>query len=150
MGGLDMVDVVDDEAFELSLVQDDGAVEQLAAQSADPAFSESVRDWGADGCHEDLEALGSEDLVEGVNELAASVTHERSGIGEAVGMAQEQVAGCLGGRRAGRVGGDSGEDHFAGGDVDEEQQVVAAQGVRCRWLRSRRRRQLGIAGTGSR
>jgi len=49
------------------------------------------------------------------------------GIGEAVWIAEEQVACCLGGPGAGRVCGDSGEEHFLGGDVDEGQQVVAAQ-----------------------
>ena len=33
----------------------------------------------------------------------------------------------MGGPCAGGVGGDAGEEHFSGGDVDEEQQVVAAQ-----------------------
>ena len=42
--GVVVVDVVGDEAFELSLVPDDGAVEQLAAQGPDPAFGERVRD----------------------------------------------------------------------------------------------------------
>ena len=37
-------DVVDDESFELVLVPDDGAVEELSAQGADPAFGECVRD----------------------------------------------------------------------------------------------------------
>ena len=82
---------------------------------------------------EDLEAFGSEDLVERVDELAAAVSHERSGIGEAVGVAKEQVAGCLGGPGVGRVGGHAGEEDFTGGHVDEEQDVVAAEqgGVDC-------------------
>ena len=67
-----------------------------------------------------------EDLVEGVDELADSVTREGSGLGETVWMTEEEVAGCLGGPGPGRVGGDAGEEHFAVGDVDEEQQVVAA------------------------
>jgi hypothetical protein len=40
----------------------------------------------------------------------------------------EQVPCRLGGPRPGRVGGDPGKEHLAGGDVDEEQQVEAAQG----------------------
>ena len=51
----------------------------------------------------------------------------RSGIGESFWMAEEQVAGCLGGPRSGWVRGDSGVEDFACGDVDEEQQIVAAQ-----------------------
>ena len=76
--GVVVLDVVDDQAFELLLVPDDGAVEELSSDRSDPAFGERVGDWGADGCLEDLEAFGSEDLVEGVDELAASVSHERS------------------------------------------------------------------------
>ncbi len=70
--GVVVADVVDDEAFELSLVPDDGAVEQLSSQGCDPAFSESVRDRGADRALEDLEALGSEDLVEGVKAASSA------------------------------------------------------------------------------
>jgi hypothetical protein len=57
--GVVVVDVVDDEAFELTLVPDDGAVEELAAQGSDPAFSECVRHRGPNRCLEDLEAFGS-------------------------------------------------------------------------------------------
>ena len=41
-------------------------------------------------------------------------------------MAEEQVAGGLGGPGPGGVGGDAGVEDLAGGDVDEEQDVVAA------------------------
>jgi hypothetical protein len=74
--GVVVLDVVDDEALELMLVPDDGAVEKLAAKGSDPAFSECVRHRGPDRCGEDLEAFGSEDLVEGVDELATAVTYE--------------------------------------------------------------------------
>jgi hypothetical protein len=42
-------------------------------------------------------------------------------------MVQEQVAGGLGGPRAGWVRADAGEEHLSGLDVDEEQGVVAAK-----------------------
>ncbi|MFT7602332.1 MAG: hypothetical protein ACI8TP_005300, partial [Acidimicrobiales bacterium] len=80
-----------------------------------------VREGRSDRGLEDLEAFGAEDLVEGVDELAAAVTHERLCMDEAVGMTKEQVAGCLCGPRPGGVGGDACEEHFAAGDVDEEQ-----------------------------
>ena len=76
--GVVVVDVVDDEALDLLLVPDDGAVEEFSSDRADPAFGKRICDRGADGGLEDLEAFGSEDLVEGVDELAAAVTHERS------------------------------------------------------------------------
>jgi hypothetical protein len=85
--GVVMLDVVDHEAFELMLVPDDGAVEELAAQGSDPAFSEGVRYRGPNRCLEDLEAFSCEDLVEGLDELAAAVTDECSRIGESVVVA---------------------------------------------------------------
>lgn len=117
-----VVDVVGDELFELLLVPDNGSVKELAAQGPDPAFGERVRDWG----FEDVEAFGSEDLVEGVDELTAPVADQRPRIGESVWVSQEEVPGGLAGPGSGRVGGDPGEEHFACGDVDEEQQVVTA------------------------
>jgi hypothetical protein len=85
--GVVVVDVVDHEAFELMLVPDDGAVEELAAQSSDPALGEGVGDRGPNGGLEDLETLGSEDFVEGVDELAAAVADECSRICESVVVA---------------------------------------------------------------
>jgi hypothetical protein len=127
-------DVVDDEAFELSPVPDDGAgqpfglLEEFSSDRADPAFSERVRHWGPGRGLEDFEAFGSEDLVEGVDELAASVADQRAGIGELVGVFEEQVAGGLGGPGAGRIRGETSEDHLARLDLDEEEDVVAAKG----------------------
>ncbi len=66
-------DVVDDEALELFAVPDDGAIEQFAADRSDPAFGERVGHGCSDRCAEDLEAFGAEDLVEAVDELAASI-----------------------------------------------------------------------------
>ena len=122
-----VLDVVDDKAFELSLVPDDGAVEELAAQGPDPALRERVRDRCADRRLEDLHLFGSEDLVERVDEPAATVAYEGAGVGELVGVADEQVAGGLGGPSAGGVFGDAAEVDGWGGDVDEEQQVEPAQ-----------------------
>ena len=117
--GVVVLDVVDHETFELMLVPDDGAVEQLATQGADPPFRERVRHRRPYRCLEDLEAFGCEDLVEGVDELAPAITNECSRIGESVVVTKKQVPCRLGGPCAGRVGGDPGEEHFAGGDVDD-------------------------------
>jgi len=122
-----MADVVGDEAFELGLVLDDGAVEEFASDRSDPAFGERVGHRGADRGLEDFEAFCAEDLVERVDELAAAVTNECPCVLEAFGVADEKVPGGLGGPGAGRVGGDTGEDDLAGADFDEEQYVVAAQ-----------------------
>ena len=82
---------------------------------------------GAHRCLEDLHTFGSEDLVEGVDELVAAVAHERTRPGEPVGMAQEQVPRCLGDPHAGGVVRDPCAVHGSGGDVDAQQQVEPAQ-----------------------
>ncbi len=74
--GVVVLDVVDDQAFELVLVPDDGPVEELSADGSDPPFGEGVGYGRADRALEDLEVLGSEDLVEGIDELAAAVANE--------------------------------------------------------------------------
>ncbi len=73
-----VLDVVDDDTLELALVSDDGPVEQLAADRSDPAFGEGVGDRTADRALEDPEVFGAEDLVEGFDELAASVSDQCS------------------------------------------------------------------------
>ena len=122
-----VVDVVDDEPFELPLVPDDGAVEELASKGADPAFGERVRHGSAHRRLEDLHAFGSEDFVEGVDEPVGAVAHERAGVGELVAVTQQQVPRRLGGPDAGGVVRDPCEVHGPGRDVDEEQQVEPAQ-----------------------
>ena len=77
----------------MATVPDDGAVEELAAQGADPAFGERVRHGSAHRRLEDLHAFGSEDLVEGVDELACAVAHECQGVGELVAVLDQQVPG---------------------------------------------------------
>jgi len=66
-----------EEPFELSLVPDEGAVEEFVADGADPALGERIRlgcaGWGLD-C---VGADGGEHLVEGAGVLAGAVTdHE--------------------------------------------------------------------------
>ena len=80
MGSVGVVvpDVVDNELFELTLVPDEGAVEKLSSNRSDPPFSERVGHRCPDRCLENLQALGSEDLIEGVDELAATITHQGS------------------------------------------------------------------------
>ena len=119
-------DVVGDDAFELPAVPDEAAVEQFAADGSDPALAERVRHRRPHGSAEDLEVFAAEDLVERDGELAGAVADERSAVVQLVGVAEEQVAGRLCGPCAGRVRGDASEEHLAGVDPDEEQQVVAA------------------------
>ena len=101
--GVVVIDVAGDESLELVLVPDDGAVEELAADRSDPSLGERVCHRCADRGAEDLEFFGSEYLVEGGGELAAAISNEGAGTGETVSVGDEQVAGGLGGPRAGRV-----------------------------------------------
>ena len=52
--GVVVIDAVDDEPFELPLVPDDGAVEELASKGAHPALGERVRHGRVHWCVEDL------------------------------------------------------------------------------------------------
>ena len=122
-----MVDVVDNEPFELVLVPDDGAVEEFAADGADPPFGERIRYWCAHRRLEDLDPVAAEDLVEGIGELAAPVVYECTRSFEVVAVAEEQVPCGLGGPWSGRVRGETAEEHLPSRDVDEEQRVVAAR-----------------------
>ncbi|MEZ5279012.1 MAG: hypothetical protein R2770_00950 [Acidimicrobiales bacterium] len=97
---------------------------------SDPALRECVGYRDPHRCLEDLEDLesfGAEHLVKRVDELAATVTNERSGVFETFAVADEQVSRGLCGPFSGWVGGDAGEDHLSGAHFDEEQDVLAAQ-----------------------
>ena len=123
--GVVMVDEVDDEAYELVSVPDDGAIEQFPAQGADPkrsanAFATGERTGVLRILRPSVRKISSKVPV---NWLPRSRTSAPASVSRA---AQEQVSCRLDGPGAGRVGGDPGEEDFAGGHVDEEQQVVAA------------------------
>ncbi len=75
---------------------------------------------------EHLHALGVEDLVEVVDELAGSIADQSPGGFESIAVGDDQVAGVLCGPGSGWVGGDTGEEHLTRLHVDEEQDVVAA------------------------
>ena len=144
-----VLDVLAQELFELAAVPDQGAVEELAAHGADPAFRVRVRDrcawWRAD----DGRAVAAEDLVERGDELAGAVADQEP---DRAVVAHHEVPGCLGRPGAGRVGRDPGEVHAAAVEFDEEQHVVAAQhdGVDGEEVTARRSRPLGHAGMSSR
>ena len=89
-------DVIDDKTFELSLVPDDGAIEEFTADRANPSFSERVGYWRAGRCSEDLDSFGSKDLVERIDELAGSIANECTCVCETFGGVGEQVPGGLG------------------------------------------------------
>jgi hypothetical protein len=76
-----MVDVNAEDVFELSPAYDQEPVEAVAADGGDPALSERVRVRGAERCADDLDALASEDVVEGAAELPSrSWIRNRAGV----------------------------------------------------------------------
>ncbi len=58
-----VLDVAEDDPFELSAVPHEIAVQELPAQRADPSFGERVGDWGAHRGLEDLDLLALRDSV---------------------------------------------------------------------------------------
>lgn len=63
-----VLDVVDNELFELVLVPDEGAVEEFASDGSDPSFSERVGHRCPARGLENLQAFGAEDLIEGADD----------------------------------------------------------------------------------
>ena len=55
--------------------------------------------------------------------MATPIPNQCPGVGEPIRVSEEQVAGCLGGPRAGRVGRDPGEVDASGGVFDDEQNM---------------------------
>jgi len=108
----------------VSVVPDEGAVAEFAADSADPPFRVRVRDRRVGRCADDGGAVAAEDVIEGADELARAVADHEP---DSSLRARREVAGGLGGPDAGRVGGDAGDVHSARVEFDEEQHVVAAQ-----------------------
>ena len=122
--GVVVLDVVVEEAAELVLVPDEGAVEEFVADRAHPPLRERVRLRRAWRRRDRLGADGAEHVVEAGRVLAGAVVDDEA---DPLLEAEEEVAGLLGGPGAGRVGGDPGEVDAAGVDLDEEQHVEAAQ-----------------------
>lgn len=65
---------------------------QVAAQGADPPFGGGVGHWCVHWGRQDLEAFGGEDRVGGGDEMAATITHDRAGVSEQVGVTVSMVA----------------------------------------------------------
>jgi len=113
-----------EESAKLALVPDQRPVEQFMAHGTDPSLSERVRlrctVW--DGV--DRAADRREHIIEGACVLASAVAdHEPDGLV----VAHQEVPGGLGGPAPGGVGGDPGEVHPSGVELDEEQHVETAQ-----------------------
>ena len=105
-------------------------LEELAADGPDPVFREGVDHRCPDGRPKDLESFGPEDLVEGVDELAAPVTNQSPSGAQSIAVVEEQVAGGLGVEelRPSRVGALAGEASVA--KVDRSQRPTMTTSLR--------------------
>ncbi len=121
-----VVEVLVEEPPELPFVPDDCQVQEFVTERPDPSFGEHVglgRSWW---CPDGGDAGTSEDGVERCGELTGAVADqepERVIVGEP----HQQIAGGLGGPRAGWVGGDPGEVHLSGGDLDDEENMKSPE-----------------------
>ena len=112
----------------MSLVDDQDAVEEFAADGADEAFGDRVGPRRAHRCPDDLDVDGGEDGVEGRGELGVAVADQEPEAPAGVVEVHGQVAGLLGQPRAGRVRGDAEDVYAAGGVLDDEERVQPVQG----------------------
>ena len=112
----------------MSLVDDQDAVEEFAADGADEAFGDGVGPRRPHGRLDDRDVDGGEDGVEGGGELGVAIADEEPEPLAGVVEVHGQVAGLLGQPRAGRVRGDPEDVHPAGGVLDDEERVEPVQG----------------------
>jgi hypothetical protein len=73
-----MVDVDPEHLLKLPPADDQDPLEAVAPDGADPALGERVRLRRPKGRVEDLDALASEDLVEGFAELAVAIVDQEA------------------------------------------------------------------------
>jgi hypothetical protein len=122
-------------AFELvqhgsgvSLVDDQEAVEEFAADRPDKALGDRIRPRCSHRRLDDPDVDGGEDGVEGGGELAVSVSDEEPEAAVGVIEAHEQIACDLGEPGSGRMGGDAEDVHPTAGVLDDEECVEPVQG----------------------
>ena len=118
-----VLDVFAQEPFELSVVPDQGPVAEFAPDGADPSFRVRVRDRRVRRRADDGRERAAEHVIEAGKELAGTVADQES---DCRFGTHAEVAGGLGGPRAGRVACDAGEMHAPTVEFDEEQDVLAA------------------------
>jgi hypothetical protein len=114
----------------VSLIDDQEAVEEFAADGADEALGDCVGSRCAHRRLDDADLGGGEDGVESGGELAVAVAEEESEVPVGVVEVHEQVARQLGEPGSGRMSGDAEDVDAAGGVLDDEERVEPLQGDR--------------------
>ena len=110
------------------LVDDQDAVEELAAEAADEAFGDRVGPWRPHRRPEDADLDGGEDRVERRGELGIAVPDEEPEAPSGVVEIHAEVAGLLGQPGSGGMCGDAEDVYAAGGVLDGEEDIQPAQG----------------------
>jgi hypothetical protein len=105
--------------------EDQHPVQALRAYGPHEALGVRVGLRRAERRQDRLDAVGAEDLVEAGDKLGVAVADQKPHIAECSGEAE--VARLLGDPRAVGVRGDAGEVDAAGLQLNEEEDVVAAQ-----------------------
>ena len=104
----------------VSLVDDQDAVEQFAADRSDEALGDRVRRGARTGVLDDPDIDRGEHGIEGGGELGVAVEDEEPEAPIGLVEVHEQVAGLLGERLPGGVGGDAQDMDAAGGVLDDD------------------------------
>ena len=120
--------VVAQDPPQMGLVPDEGAVQQLAAASADPAFGDRIHAGRPDVAEHGPDAGVGQDRVERGGEVRAAVTDHELDPVRLLAEVHEEIACLLGGPLPGRMPRDS-EDADAPGRVLYHRQDIGLGAV---------------------
>src|ERR671936_169050 len=109
----------------MAAADDQQPVETFGADGADEALGIGVRPWCADRRVDHLEAFAAEDLVEGDRELTVTIVDQKPCPREQA--AEAEVARLLGHPGTRRVGRATGQVDASALELDEKENVQAAQ-----------------------
>ena len=101
----------------------EGAVQELAPASPDPAFGDRIHPGRLDVAEHDPDPGIGEDSVERGGEVRAAAADHELGPMHMLAEVHEEVAGLQGGPFPGRVQGDSGDADAPGGVLDHGQNI---------------------------
>lgn len=124
---VEVVFVLAENGCGMSLVDDQSAVEEFAADAANEAFGDRVGPRCPDRRPDDADIDRGEDGVEGGGELRIAVPDKELEASVGVVEVHGEVASLLGEPGAGRVSGDTEDVHTSRGVLDHEDRVPPAQ-----------------------
>jgi hypothetical protein len=110
---------------QVSLVPDEGVVQDLASASPDPAFGDRVHARRPYITEHGPDPGISENRVERAREVRAAVADHESDSVRLLGKVHEEIAGLLSGPFPGGMQGDSQDADAPGGVLDDDEDVGA-------------------------